>query len=176
MVTITDGKNKFFIDKRTLWNRKADLEGLATKLKYSYWAIELLFICHEKDSYEKIVKCYVDGDDYVKEYPNLDKSLKDTILLSEEDYNEVERLYANLNSVRDYREEAIIEAGAILFSYEYYQNYILEDGEFEIDVDEVFDLSDLLKGLKNYKKEIFEKSKSILKEKYDIDFSYDYNV
>lgn len=172
MIIITDGKDRFSVDEKALWNRKDDLKGQAVKLKYDYWCVELLFVRRKEFEYEKIVKCYVDGDNYVKEYINLNSELKNTVLLSKEDYEEVRTLYKNMLSPRDYRKEAIVEAGAILFSYEYYQNYILEDGFYEISVDEIFDLSDLLQDFKEYKKEIFKKAKSLLKEKYNINLSF----
>ncbi len=172
MIIITDGKDRFSIDERALWNRKEYLQGLAIKLKYDYWCVELLFVRREEYGYEKIVKCYVDGDSYIREYVNLNRESGNIILLEEKDYKEVKTLYKNMISSRDYRKEAIVEAGAILFSYEYYQNYILEDGFYEISADEIFDLSDLLQDFKQYKKEIFKKAKILLKEKYGINFSF----
>ncbi len=169
-IIITDGKNEFSIDKGILWNRKEDLDGLATKPIHGYWSIELLFVRHKEKGYEKIVKCYVDGDAYVREYLNLNRERSNVILLNEADYKEVSRLYRYLIDPRDFKREAMIEAGAILFSYEYYQNYILEDGYSEIDINEIFDLSDLLKDFKQYKEEIFKEAKVVLKEKYGIDF------
>ena len=88
MIKITDGEKHFIIKESELWNRNKDLIGKATKLKYPYWAIELLFIEEEDGIYQKIVKCYPDGDDYLNKYVNLDKTKKDYILLNKKDYQE----------------------------------------------------------------------------------------
>ena len=55
MIKITDGEKHFIIKESELWNRNKDLIGKATKLKYPYWAIELLFIEEEDGIYQKIV-------------------------------------------------------------------------------------------------------------------------
>lgn len=168
MITITNGKQKFKISKRNLWERQKELRGIATKLKYEYWQVELLFIESEKGIYKQIVKCYPDGDDFLKVYPNLCSEVKDVVLLSKEDYKEVKTIYDNMHTDVDYKKEAIIESGAILLSYEYYQNCILELDEYSIET--VF--NEWVKMSNNfyeqYKKQIYARAKKILKEKYNV--------
>lgn len=170
MITITDGKEKFVIKKQQLWKRKSYFRGLATKLKYDYWGIELLFVKKGFNTYKKIIKCFPDGDDILKSYKNLDKNKKDTILLSNEDYREVKTIFDNMNIDIDYKKEVMVEAGAMLLSYEYYQNYILElDPEESIDF--LFNTYVKMNNLyyEKYKEEIYTRTFEILKEKYNVD-------
>ena len=170
MITITDGKEKFVIESQQLWKRKSYFRGLATKLKYDYWGIELLFVKRGFNTYKKIIKCFPDGDNILKSYKNLDKNRKNTILLSNSDYREVKTIFDNMNGDKDYKKEAMIEVGAMLLSYEYYQNYILEL-DSEDSIDSLFDTYLKMNNYnyERYKVEIYARTFEILKEKYDVD-------
>ncbi len=169
MITITNGKEKFTIKKNKLWERKEFFKGLATKFKYSYWGIELLFVKKGIGKFEKIIKCLPDGDDIDKEYINLDNKQRNYILLNDDDYAEVKMLYDNMNTDIDYRKEAYIESTSILFAYELYQNHILED-DTDVDPDDIFyNWINQNYCYKNYKEEIYAKAKKILKEKYNVE-------
>lgn len=169
MITITDGKDKFVIRNNELWERYENLEGKATKLKYEYWAIELLFTEKEDGYYDKIVKCYPSGDSYLEIYVNKDLTRKNEILLSSNDYKTVKKLWDNMNSDNDYRKEAMIDVAARIFGYECYQNYVLEL-DSRIKLDEIFrDCVRVDYQYKKYKKEIYKRAKQILKEVYGVE-------
>ena len=175
MIKKTDGEKHFIIKESELWNRNKDLIGKATKLKYPYWAIELLFIEEEDGIYQKIVKCYPDGDDYLNKYVNLDKTKKDYILLNKKDYQEVEMMYLNMNAKKDYKKEMLIEVGSQIYSYEYYQHFILELGtREEMSEEEIYALyvENVFSGISKYKKEILEKAKEKLKDIYKVNVDY----
>lgn len=171
MIKITNGEKYFIIEESELWNRKKELKGKATKLKYSYWSIELLFIQDRKKRYKEIAKCYPNGDRYVKEYVNLDKTKNDYVLLSKEDYKEVEAIYSYMNIDQDYRKHMLIDVCSSIYSYEYYQHFILELGtEEEMSEREIYKIyvEDKYKESSIYKKEILEMAKKKLKEIYKL--------
>lgn len=173
MITITDGKETFTIKRKELWERKEYFKGLATKLKYDYWAIELLFIRKdkEKNKFDKIVKCFPSGDDFLQEFINLDSSKSNYVLLSESDYKEVKLIYDNMKGKTDYKKEAIIEAVAMMFSFECYQNYVLER-DLYVKSENIFkDFVEIGYDYTIYKKEIYKRAKEILKDKYKVDIA-----
>ena len=169
MITITDGNEKFVIRNNELWQRVENLEGKATKLKYEYWSIELLFTEKEDGYYDKIVKCYPSGDSYLEVYVNKDLTRKNEILLSNKDYKIVKKIWDNMNIDNDYRKEAIIDIAARIFGYECYQNYVLELDD-KVKLDEIFrDCVRVGYPYKKYKKEIYNKAKQILKDVYGVE-------
>lgn len=168
MITITDGKNEFVIRREELRERNDDLKGLATKPKYNYWVVELLFV-GRRNYFDKIVKCYTGGDSYLEVFKNKSPKVKNKIVLSKKNYNIVKAIWDNMNIERDYKKEAIIDIAARMFSYECYHNYILEL-DTRIKSDEIFrDCVPVDKEYKKYKKEIYKKAKEILNDVYGID-------
>ena len=169
MITITNGKEKFTIRNNELWERKEELQGKATKLKYQYWSVELLFTEKEKGHYDKIVKCYPSGDSYLEIYPNKDVSKKDEILLSNKDYKTVKKLWENMNIDNDIKKDVMLDAVARIFSYECYQNYILELDK-RVSLNEIFrDCIHIGYPYRKYKKEIYKRAKLILKDIYGVE-------
>lgn len=169
MIKVTNGGDWFVIPDNKLWNNKKRGKALITKLKYEYWGTELRFIFEENNKYQKIIKTYRDGETILKEYTNLTVSCLNEITLNIDDYNEVKSIYANMQTDKDYKKEALIKSCAILFSYECYQNYILEV-DMTVNVEYIFnDFIGVTSTLyKNYKKEIFEEAKKILKQEYKV--------
>lgn len=169
MITITNGKDEFIIRTNELWYRNDELKGVATKLKHQYWSVELLFTEDEKGHCDKIVKCYPGGDSYLKIYPNKDTTKKNRILLSKKHYAEVKQIWENMNIEEDIKKDAMLDVVARIFSYECYQNYILEL-DSRVSLNEIFrDCIQINYPYKKYKKEIYQRSKVILKEIYGVD-------
>lgn len=105
--------------------------------------------------------------DTIKEYNNLDLSRKNFVTLNYKDYEEISRIYFKMINSVNIQKDAIVEAGAILLSFEWYQNYVLEENDY-ISVNELFnDVLELGYNYHRYKNEIIKRSKAILKEKYE---------
>ena len=167
MIVVTNGNELFEIPKNKLWKRNETLQGLATKLNFEYWGVELLFIPLKHGKFEKIVKCFPDGDDYLEEYINLNPNKKNYILLSDADYIKVKKIYMAMQGDVNYKKDAIIEGIANIFGFECFQNYILENANTSVDdiFKSAFEIGD---KYKEYKDEIFARTREILKKKYKI--------
>lgn len=132
---ITDGKESIKINNNKLI--KTGTSDLKIKSRLKYWMIELVFIRNDKGFVEKIVKRLPEGDT-IKEYNNLDLSRKNFVTLNYKDYEEISRIYFKMINSVNIQKDAIVEAGAILLSFEWYQNYVLEENDY-ISVNELFD-------------------------------------
>lgn len=168
MITITNGIEQMTIREEV--TKKVERGVRVSPNKY-YCNIELL-LEGECDSFQRVIKKLPpDSGDELKSYYNLNTDLKNEILLSNNDFIEVKRLYDNMMLDDEIRKEELILAAATLFAYECYKNYYLEE-LYEVSSKEIFDeiimgLSEY-KELKNYKKEIYNKAREILKNKYRI--------
>ena len=166
MLIVTNGIEQFKVAKKTLWNRKTPVSGLATKLNFEYWGIELVFIISKNKKFDKILKCLPDGD-VIEEYKNLDTEKKNFILLSDENYFKVKKMYMAMQDDRDYEKEALIEGLANILSFDFFQSSILEDEEVSLEI--LFkDIFETKNRYKNYKEEIFKRTMEILKTKYKV--------
>lgn len=160
---ITDGINEFMIREDMLSNIK---NGIIINPIYDYWSIEL-FIEKKKNKFVSILKRFPEDGDVLKTYKVID-SKDNKLLFNRNDYSELKMLYENMLLVDSKRKYVIIKSVAELFAYECYQNYYLE-GTVESDPNIIylgleFKLSEYLDN--NYKKEIWEKTKEILKINY----------
>ena len=169
MITITNGKESFIIRKNELYEREDGLKGKATKLKHQYWSVELLFTEKSKGYYDKIAKCFPSGDRYLEVYSNKDITKKNEILLDNRHYKKVKKIWNNMNVEKDYQKEAMLDVAARIFSYECYQNYILELDK-TVSLSEIFrDCIKINYPYKKHKKEIYQRAKIILKDVYGIE-------
>ncbi len=166
MITITDGQQKIIIKDNKLRKYQEYFEGIEIIPSQEYWGINLILIPKDKNCYKKIIKCYPGGDFVLEEFNNLDVTLSNKIILSVGDYKKFEILYNNMNISRNYKKEAIVESVSTMFSYECYQNYILEES-YEVNIDELFNtliqFDRQCYGLRN---QIYKRTKIILNTKY----------
>ena len=170
MITITNGVEEFSIEDELAEKVK---RGLIISPCREFWYLELLFEKdNEKERYVRIVKKFPPSSgDELKSYYNLNEE-SGKILLSDEDYIEVKRLYNNMQIVDDKRKEAVIKAVSTLFAYECYDNYCLEEIS-EVNVEDIYlEISSALANYNEcitYKEEIYDITKKTLKEVYKID-------
>lgn len=168
MIIITNGKEKFTVKKQDL---QIEEKGVRISPNINYWYIDILL--EGKDGYySKIIKKFPpESGDVLKCYDNIDISKKNKILLTDNDYEEVKRLYDNMIEVRKHREKEVVELSSRLFAYEYYMNYCMQEIN-HVPIDEIFnyvvramsDYEDLL----CYKDKIFKKTQDILRKNYNV--------
>lgn len=161
---ITDGLNEFRIRDDMLSNVD---NGIIINPLYDYWNIEL-FIEKKNNKFVYILKKFPEAGDILKKYKIIESNDDKLLLVSSDDYSEIKMLYDNMLQVDSKRKYVIIKSVAELFAYECYQNYYLE-GTVENDPNIIylgleFKLSEYLDN--SYKKEIWEKTKEILKINY----------
>lgn len=118
----TDGINGVEIKKEMLIENE---RGIIIKPLYDYWSTELLIERNIK-KYKRILKEFPDGGDVVKIYKII-KNSNNKILLTKDDYKEINLIYQNMQLDDAKRENAIIKSVSELFTYECYQNYFVED-------------------------------------------------
>lgn len=162
---VTDGINEVEFKKEMLVE---DEKGIIIKPLYDYWSTELL-IERNKKKYKRILKQFPDGGDVVKIYKII-KNSNNKIFLTKDDYKEINLIYQNMQLDDSKRENAIIKSVSELFAYECYQNYFLED-TVEKDPNVVylgleFALAEYVRY--KYKKEVWKRTKDILKQDYKI--------
>ena len=168
MITITNGIEKMAI--REELTKKVERGVRVSPDKY-YCNIELL-LEGECGSFQRVIKKLPpDSGDELKSYYNLNADLKNEILLSNNDFVEVKRLYENMMLDDEIRKEELILAAATLFAYECYKNYYLEE-LYEVPSKAIFDeivvaLSEY-REIKDYKRDIYNCAKEILNNKYGI--------
>ena len=126
MITVTNGKENFEVANNTLWKRETPVSGLATKIYFEYWGVELVFISSKHKRIDKILKCLIDGD-ILEEYQNLDKRKKDYVLLNDNDYIKVKKLYFAIQEKENQEKEALIEGLAHILSFDFFQTCYVED-------------------------------------------------
>lgn len=101
----------------------------------------------------------------------MNTDLKNEIVLSNNDFIELKRLYDNMMLDDVIRKEELILVAATLFAYECYKNYYLEE-LYQVPSKEIFDeivmCLDDYREIKNYKNEIYNKAREILKDRYKI--------
>lgn len=167
MITITDGKERLILRENML---KKDKRGIIIKPPADYWYIELL-IEKKRSKILRIIKKFPESGDEIKYYQNLERKEKNLILLDNDDYDEVKRLYNNMQIVDDNRKSTVIKAVSELFAYECYHNYCLEELD-EMNCKDIYtDLELALQGYNEcitYKDEIWERTKDILKKDYKV--------
>ena len=168
MITITNGIEKMTIREEV--TKKVERGVRVSPDKY-YCNIELLFE-GERDSFQRVIKKLPpDSGDELKSYYNLNTDLKNEIVLSNNDFIELKRLYDNMMLDDVIRKEELILVAATLFAYECYKNYYLEE-LYSVPSKEIFDeivmCLDDYREIKNYKTEIYNKAREILKDRYKI--------
>ena len=136
---------------------------------YNY--IELLLEGDDNSFQRVIKKLPPDSGDELKSYYNMNTDLKNEIVLSNNDFIELKRLYDNMMLDDVIRKEELILVAATLFAYECYKNYYLEE-LYSVPSKEIFDeivmCLDDYREIKNYKTEIYNKAREILKDRYKI--------
>lgn len=170
MITITNGVEEFAVKEELTKKVK---RGFIISPCREFWYLELVVEKDiEKERYVRIVKKFPPSSgDELKSYYNLNDEIG-KIVLSNEDYEEVKRLYDNMQIVDDKRKEAVIKAVSTLFAYECYDNYCLEEIE-EVNVEDIYlEISSALASYNEcitYKEEIYDTTKKTLKDVYKID-------
>lgn len=176
MITITNGVEEFIVREELTKKVK---RGFVISPCREFWYLELVVEQdNEKERYVRIIKKFPEktGDE-LKNYYNLNEE-KGKILLSNEDYEEVKRLYDKMQLVDDKRKVAVVKAISTLFAYECYENYYLEE-LFEVEIDDIYlEITNNLVSYnecKIYKKEIYNATKKMLKDvyKFDLDKLFD---
>lgn len=103
-------------------------------------------------------------------YPNLIDS-NNKILLSNEDFLEVKRLYEKLKTTDEDRVNTIIDCYSNMMAYECYMAFVVEELS-EVRVEHIFKDTNCdwfsNQELKKYQNNIYDKTKNILKEKYKV--------
>lgn len=166
VVIITNGNEILKIPNIQFKDKSKCFDGVVLKPLFKYCDIELVFIPDNKEKITKIIKTYTDGDSIIEEYNNLDMSSKEKVFLSNQDFDKVNHLYNNMLAEKNWRKEAIIESVSIIFSYECYQNYIIEDC-YNVPLEEIFNHAiQFAYSYKEYKKEIYVRTKEILNKHY----------
>lgn len=166
MITISDSKNNIDIGDEFL--QKKDF-GYLLLPKSNHWDIQIMFIWDfNNDICKEIIKSYLDGDSVIKKYINLIRSSE--IVLDSSSYSEISSIIKMMIDSINLRDQAIVHSLALMFSYECYQNYVLENC-YEITIDEIFNenlrCAYPYKHLKNL---IFEDTRKIMKDCYNVDF------
>lgn len=170
MFLITDDKEELIIKKQDL----IQIDNVfILKSKNYFFDIEFDFVFKNKKLIE-IRKCYTSANesgDVIKVY-KVKKSKNERYVLKEEDFNEIKRIINKMN-VNDFRKETIISSTSEIFACECYLNYYLEE-LYESSVETIFDeficrYLPYSKEIHKYKKEIFAKTRELLKSKYEVD-------
>jgi len=168
MITITNGIEKMTIRKEMTKKVK---RGVRVSPNKYYCNIELLLEGRFNKFQRIIKKLPPDSGDELKSYHNLNARIKNEILLSNDDYIEVKRLYDNMILDDEIRKNELILIAATLFAYECYKNYYLEE-LYQVPSKAIFDeivmCLDEYREIKNYKNEIYNKARKILKDRYGI--------
>lgn len=163
-MTITDGINEFMISDSMLSNVD---NGIVINPLYDYWNTEL-FIEKKNNKFVYILKKYPEDGDILKRYKVIESNDNKLLLVNSDDYSEIKMFYDNMLQADSKGKYGIISFAAELFAFKCYQNYYLE-GTVEADPNIVywdleFKLSEYLNN--NNKKEVWEKTKEILKLNY----------
>lgn len=163
MIKVTNGQDNIKINEQNLIESS---KGYIIKPLLDYYLIELLFV-KENNYITKIIKTYLGGETALDCFENK-KLTSNIILLSEKDFERFKKVYYNMLSKNNLQKRAIVEAYAELLSFEYYQATEIEDCH-SVSKDEIFEdeLSNIY-DYKKYKKEIYKRTKEILKEKYSL--------
>ena len=166
MITITNNIEKIKISNKELEKYDNYYKGLKVKAKNDYFLIELI-ILKEDDDISDIIKIRKNGEEILDRFKNRG-SAKNTIVLSNYDFNKFKNLYNNMQIKNNLRKEMIINIYSEMLSYEYYQTYLIEDTK-DIILEDIlnYELPNYY-AHEEYKKEIIKESKKKIKDKYGI--------
>ena len=166
MITITNNIEKIKISNKELEKYDNYYKGLKVKVKNDYFLIELI-ILKEDDDISDIIKIRKNGEEILDRFKNRG-SAKNTIVLSNYDFNKFKNLYSNMQIKNNLRKEMIINIYSEMLSYEYYQTYLIEDTK-DIILEDIlnYELPNYY-AHEEYKKEIIKESKKKIKDKYGI--------
>ena len=166
MITITNNVEKIKISNKELEKYDNYYKGLKIEVKNDYFLIELI-ILKEDDDISDIIKIRKNGEEILDRFKNRG-SAKNTIVLSNYDFNKFKNLYNNMQIKNNLRKEMIINIYSEMLSYEYYQTYLIEDTK-DIILEDIlnYELPNYY-AHEEYKKEIIKESKKKIKDKYGI--------
>lgn len=175
MIIITDGNEKISLKKE---DTKLSERGYLIEIVNNMWFVELFIEKDKKGKWIRIVKripsSLEDGGDILKTYKILDNSEYNKAVLSKEDFKEIKNLYGNMQIVYEQRKETIIQAFALLFAYECYENYCLQE-LYSIKDSEIFSSLSLESNYhlecKRFREEIYKRANEIMKEKYNVNLN-----
>ncbi len=159
MLKITNGKETITIPNDKL--QKELSHNKILKTKYSFWDIEIVFVFNESGKVLRIVKRYKGGDESLDIYTN-NSTQKNLVLLNNPDYNKFKKLYENMNNNRNLEKEAVVTAGTIIMSYEYYKTMYLEENPEKLEISDLFQFFDSDFNYNKYKNEIIEEAKKYI--------------
>lgn len=174
MIIISDGKEKISIKEKEL---KKERNYYKIILKNDYICVNLFLklknnngVITIKQIEKRLLSSSDNAGDLEKVYPNLIES-NNKVLLSNEDYLEVKRLYEKLKTTDEDRVNTIIDCYSNMMAYECYMAFIVEELG-EVRVEHIFKDTNCdwfsSQELKKYKNNIYDKTKNILKEKYKV--------
>lgn len=174
MIVISNGKEKISIKEKEL---KKERNYYKIILENNYICVNLFFklknnngVITIKQIEKRLLSSGDNAGDLEKVYPNLIDS-NNKILLSNNDYSEVKRLYEKLKTPDDDRVNTIIGCYSNLMAYECYMTFVVEELR-EVRVEHIFKDTNYdwfsSQELKKYKNNIYDKTKNILKEKYKV--------
>ncbi len=166
MITITNNIEKIKISNKELEKYDNYYKGLKIEVKNDYFLIELI-ILKENEDISEIIKIRKNGEEILDRFKNRG-SAKNTIVLSNYDFNKFKNLYNNMQIKNNLRKEMIINIYSEMLSYEYYQTYLIEDTK-DIILEDIlnYELPNYY-AHEEYKKEIIKESKKKIKDKYGI--------
>lgn len=166
MITITKNVEKIKISNKELEKYDNYYKGLKIEVKNDYFLIELI-ILKEDDDISDIIKIRKNGEEILDRFKNRG-SAKNTIVLSNYDFNKFKNLYNNMQIKNNLRKKMIINIYSEMLSYEYYQTYLIEDTK-DIILEDILDYElPNYYAHEEYKKEIIKESKKKIKDKYGI--------
>lgn len=166
MITITNNVEKIKISNKELEKYDNYYKGLKIEVKNDYFLIELI-ILKENEDISEIIKIRKNGEEILDRFKNRG-SAKNTIVLSNYDFNKFKNLYNNMQIKNNLRKEMIINIYSEMLSYEYYQTYLIEDTK-DIILEDILDYElPNYYAHEEYKKEIIKESKKKIKDKYGI--------
>ena len=160
MITITNNKDNFTIDEKILMKDNDYFNYVGIN---DFCEIVMSFV-YSKKGITKIQKCLSSAGntrgDVLKEYKNLEIS-KNSVVLNDNDFEEVVRLMKNIRIKDTRKKELIISSFANIIAYECHRYFIVDELEDEVDIDFIFDYvcCDCLYFYekRKYKKDIFDR-------------------
>ena len=176
MITITNRKDKIILNDDELKIKEGNYYFYKNDF-YTNWEIEIIFSVVD-DNIIEIKKSFgseeVYCEDVLSEYTNQIKS-RDKVVLSNNDFNEVKRLLEKLRAGDTHKRNAIVNAYAQLLAYECYTDlivYELDSINLEYIFKDIYERGYFRTEKDKYKKDIYERTKELLKEEYNVDLDY----
>lgn len=167
MIKITNGQETISIPNSRLQKITEKSNDRILKAKHDFWDIEFVFAYNKNGQILRIIKRYKGGDESLEVYKNNSKQ-NNIVLLDDHDYQKWKKAYIKMNDNHDYEKEAIVSAGAIILSYEYYKTFNLEENPERLDISDLFEFFKIDFDYNKYKKEIIEQAKKYIPEIYSI--------